>query len=92
MPHIISYHTHFFVSFRSSWLLVLVAACCNETKRNETKTQPSLLPGDPDAEFASYEAGDDSDVDVDEPLEMDCKGNVVNGNYGKVRVRARVRV
>ncbi|CAM9820296.1 unnamed protein product [Pylaiella littoralis] len=51
--------------------------------------QPSLLPGDPDAEFASYEAGDDSDVDVDEPLEMDCKGNVVNGNYGKDERRRR---
>lgn len=43
-----------------------------------------MLPGDPDAEFASAEMEDDSDVDVDELLELDAKGNVINGNYGKV--------
>lgn len=52
--------------------------------------QPSLLPGDPAAEFASAEVGelrDDSDVDVDGLLELDAKGNVVSGNFGEVCMR-----
>ena len=52
--------------------------------------KPSLLPGDPAAEFAGAEAGDmrdDSDVDVDGLLELDSKGEVVRGNYGVVRIR-----
>ena len=52
--------------------------------------QPSLLPGDPNSEFSSADVGearDDSDVDVDGVLELDAKGEVITGFYGKVRVR-----
>lgn len=58
--------------------------CAASMSKLETKNKPSLLPGDPDAEFASSEMEDDSDVDVDELLQLDAKGNVINGNYGKV--------
>lgn len=53
----------------------------------KTRKQPSLLPGDPNSEFASADVGeerDDSDVDVDGLLELDSKGEVVTGFYGKV--------
>lgn len=60
------------------------AVICKKTWQTNKQKQPSLLPGDPDAEFASAEVEDDSDVDVDELLELDAKGNVINGNYGKV--------
>ena len=49
-----------------------------------------MLPGDPNSEFSSADVGearDDSDVDVDGVLELDAKGEVITGFYGKVRVR-----
>lgn len=58
--------------------------------------QPSLLPGDPAAEFAGSESADmrdDSDVDVDGLLELDSKGEVVRGNYGEsIRRRRAARM
>lgn len=46
-----------------------------------------MLPGDPNSEFSSADVGearDDSDVDVDGLMELDGKGEVITGFYGKV--------
>lgn len=77
---------------RVRFLAFCLAACALRARHQnpENPKQPSLLPGDPNSEFSSADVGearDDSDLDVDGLLELDGKGEVITGYYGKVGVR-----